>query len=130
MNSYYSDNIGKLFLRLSLGFLLILHGYGKINLGIENIENILIKNDLPQILANGVYIGEIIAPIFVILGYFTRTFSFIILINMIVAIYLVHPNELISMKTNGGLILELQYFYIISSILIIIFGAGKYSLDK
>jgi len=130
MNSYYSDNIGKLFLRLSVGFLLILHGYGKINLGIEKIENILIKNDLPQILANGVYIGEIIAPIFVILGYFTRTFSFIILINMIVAIYLVHPNELISMKTNGGLILELQYFYIISSILIIIFGAGKYSLDK
>lgn len=130
MNSYYSDNIGKLFLRLSVGFLLILHGYGKINLGIEKIENILIKNDLPQILANGVYIGEIIAPIFVILGYFTRTFSFIILINMIVAIYLVHPNELISMKTNGGLFLELQYFYIISSILIIIFGAGKYSLDK
>ncbi|PLY09286.1 MAG: GntR family transcriptional regulator [Arcobacter sp.] len=130
MNSSYNENFAKLFLRLFVGILFLLHGYAKLKYGTSFIESVLEKNNLPQYLVYGVYIGEVIAPIFLIIGYYTKTFSLIIIINILFAIYLVHPSEIFSLSSHGGLALELQYFYIFTSLLIILIGPGKFSLDE
>lgn len=130
MNDTYNENFGKLLLRIMVAVLLLFHGYNKLINGTDFIEHSLQNNNLPSYLAYGVYIGEVIAPVFLIIGYFTRVFSFVILINILTAIYLVYPNDLLNLNNNGGLVLELHYFYIISVILILFLGAGKYSLDN
>lgn len=130
MKETYNENFGKLFLRIMIAILLLFHGYNKLVNGTDFIELTLSNNGLPTYLAYAVYIGEIIAPIFLIIGYFTRFFAFVIIINMFVAIYLIHPSDIISFKNNGGLVLELQYFYIFSSLLVVFLGAGKYSIDN
>lgn len=130
MNSSYNENFAKLFLRLFVGFLFLMHGYAKLKYGTSSVESALEENNITQYLVYGVYIGEVIAPIFVLVGYYTKTFSLIIIINIIFAIYLVHPSEIFSMNAHGGLSLELQYFYIFTSLLIILLGPGRFSLDE
>ncbi len=130
MNSDFRDSLGKLLLRVSIACLLIFHGYSKLLYGTGFIEEILLKNDMPSFLAYGIYLGEILAPILLIIGYKTRFAAFLIIVTMISAIYLVFPNSLIELNNKGALILELQYLYLLSSSAILIFGPGRYSIDK
>ncbi len=130
MNSSYNENFAKLFLRLFVGFLFLMHGYAKLKYGTSFIESTLAEKNITQYLVYGVYIGEVIAPIFLIIGYYTRFFASLIIVTIIFAIYLVHPTEIFSTSEHGGLALEIQYFYIFSSLLIILIGPGKYSIDQ
>lgn len=129
MDNSLNENLAKLLLRLFLGFLFIFHGYAKLIHGTSSIEAILLANNLPQFFVYGVYIGEIVAPIFIIIGYYTRFFSFVIVINLIFAIYLVHSGDLFSLSKSGGLSLELQFFYMFNAFILMIMGPGKYSID-
>jgi putative oxidoreductase len=109
---------------------MLFHGYSKFNFGIGFIEGMLAQKGWPTLLAYGVYVGEIIAPLLLIIGYKTRLSALVIMINMLFAIYLVHLHELTALTKNGGLVLELQYFYIGTTLCVMLFGAGKYSMDK
>ena len=130
MYNSYNYNFGTLILRLFLGFFMLLHGYAKLKHGLGGIESILMNNGWPTIFAYGIYIGEILAPILLIIGYKVRFAAFTILMTIITAIYLVHAGDLLSLSKTGGLMLELQYFYIFTSLVIIFLGAGRYSFDK
>lgn len=130
MYNSYNYNFGTLILRLFLGFFMLLHGYAKLKHGLGGIEAILMNNEWPTILAYGVYIGEVLAPILLIIGYKVRFAAFTILMTIITAIYLVHAGDLLNLSKTGGLMLELQYFYIFTSLVIIFLGAGRYSIDK
>ena len=90
----------------------------------------LASHGLPAFLAYGVFTGELIAPLMVILGYQTRIGALLIVINMVVAIALVHAHQLIALGRNGGLVLELQYFYLLSALALIFLGPGKYKLKN
>jgi putative oxidoreductase len=63
----YSD-VAKLVLRFTVGFLLLFHGIAKINYGVSFVEELLASKGLPTIIAYGAYIGEIVAPIMLIIG--------------------------------------------------------------
>ena len=130
MYSTNSDSFGKLILRWTIALLMIFHGYAKFTHGLGFIETMLSNNNLPTFLAYGVYVGEILAPILLIIGYKTRFAALIIVLNMFMAIYLVHSADLIALTKNGALVLELQYFYILASFAIIFFGPGKFSIDR
>ena len=58
-----SEDIGKLVLRLTLGILLLLHGINKLRFGISGIEGLVENHGLPALLAYGVYVGEVLAPL-------------------------------------------------------------------
>lgn len=128
--SSYGYNFGTLLLRFVIGFSMLLHGYAKINYGTSFIENILADNGLPDVLVYGVYIGEILAPLLLIIGYKVRLAAFIIIINMIFAIVLVHPDDIFALTKHGGLVLELHYFYIFSSLALVMLGSGKFGIDR
>ena len=123
-------DLGKLIVRLTLGGLLLFHGIAKLLNGIGFIEGQLASHGLPTILAYGVYIGEVIAPLMVILGYQTRIGALIIVFNMIVAIALVHGHQLLTLSSNGGWALELQGFFLFTALALIFLGHGRYKLKN
>ena len=120
-----SNDIGKLVLRLTLGILVLFHGYAKIVKGVSGIETSLITMGLPAWVAYGVYIGEVIAPILVILGFYARVGGAIIMINMIFAITLSHSTQLLDLGRSGGWALELQGLYFFGSLAIALMARHK-----
>lgn len=125
-----NSDIGKLLLRILIGALMLFHGVAKINHGIAFIMGKITQAGLPEFLAYGVYVGEIIAPILLIIGLKTRFAAFVIAVTMLFAIYLVHPNDLFTLTQTGAWAIELQMFYLGTAIAIMFMGAGRISWDK
>lgn len=125
-----SSDFGKLLLRLMVGCLMLFHGIAKVNGGISFIVNKLTQEGFPEFLAYGVYVGEVIAPLLLIIGLKTQFAAFIIVLTMIFAIYLVHAGDLWSITQTGAWAIELQMMYLLSALAIMFLGAGKLSFDK
>jgi putative oxidoreductase len=123
-----SDNLGKLVLRSALAILILLHGVAKITGSIGFITGLVAKLGLPPEVGYLVYAGEVIAPLMVLFGIWTRPAALVIAINMIVAIMLVHTAELFQLTKTGGWALELQGIYLASAIAVALLGAGAYSI--
>ncbi len=124
---FRADDAGKLLLRLMLGILLLMHGLHKLVNGIDGINAIVIANGWPQWLAYGVLVGEVLAPALIVLGVLTRPAALVVAVNMLIAVYLAHGHQLLQLTKTGGWILELQGMFFLSSIVIALLGAGKYS---
>jgi putative oxidoreductase len=119
---------GKLVLRLALGLLILLHGISKVMNGVDPILAGVTKAGLPQAFGYLVYVGEVLAPILIIIGFLTRPAALIIVINMIFAIYLVHTSQFFTLSKTGGWALELQGMYLFVALAIALLGAGRFSL--
>jgi len=124
-----SEDIGKLVLRVTLAILIMLHGIAKLQHGIDFISGMVTSAGMPAVFAYGVYIGEVLAPILVLIGLFTRPAAWLIAINMIVAIVLVHMAELFTLSDTGGWALELQGMFLFGAVAVALLGPGRYSLD-
>ncbi|MFY9074561.1 GntR family transcriptional regulator [Malaciobacter mytili] len=124
-----NENIGKLILRLSIAGLMLFHGFFKLFNGIDGIKFLVTQAGLPEFIAYGVYLGEIIFPILIIIGLFTRISSLFFALTMVFAIFLAHSTDIFTLEETGGLVIELPLIYLLISISIIFIGAGKYSLD-
>jgi putative oxidoreductase len=123
------DDIGKLILRLTLGGLLLLHGIHKILNGVEPIRAMLENYHLPEFFAYGAYIGEVAAPVLIILAIFTRIGALLVIVNMIVAVVLVRMPELFQVYARtGGYGLEPEAFFLFGAIAVALLGGGKFSL--
>lgn len=128
MSSSTYDDLGKLILRLGLGILLLLHGLSKLDGGVGWLVDMLSQRGLPGFVAYGVYIGEVLAPILIILGVFSRLGGLIVVVNMLFVFGLVHMHQLFELGKSGGWALELQGLFLVGGIAITLFGAGAYSL--
>lgn len=123
-----AQDIAKLLLRLVLGVLILLHGISKIESGVGEILDVVGKAGLPHAFGYLVYIGEVVAPILVIIGLWTRPAALVIAIDLVVAVLLVHVAEFFTLNEQGGWALELQGLYLIVAICVALLGAGRYSL--
>ncbi|MBL4711088.1 MAG: DoxX family protein [Gammaproteobacteria bacterium] len=123
---------GRLILRIGLGALLLFHGIAKIlhPASLDFIGGMLVANNLPSVLAYGVYVGEVIAPMMVIVGYYTRIGGLLIAVNMTFALFLVHSDEWLRLTEHGGSAIELQLFYLISALAMVFLGSGKYAYKQ
>lgn len=127
---FYSPDIAKLLLRLSVGIMMLFHGIHKIIYGISGIKGMLASAGLPEFLAYGVYVGEVIVPLFIILGLYARVASLVLAFNMLVAILLAHGGGLFALGKHGGLAIELPLFYFMLSIIIFLLGSGRYAVNS
>lgn len=127
---FRNDNLGKLILRVTVGVLILLHGVHKIfNPGsLDFISKQLSSINLPHALAYGVYVGEVIAPLMIILGIFSRVGGLLVFGNMIFAIVLAHRSELFTLTGTGGWALELQGFYLFSGLAVLFLGSGRIAI--
>jgi putative oxidoreductase len=122
------EDQGKLVLRIVLAVLLLFHGYGKLTHGIGFITGMLEKHGLPGVFGYAVYIGEVVAPLLILFGVFTRAAALVVVINMIVAVLLVHTGQIFTLNEQGGWALELQGMYLGSALALALLGAGRYSV--
>ncbi|MCL3778773.1 DoxX family protein [Prolixibacteraceae bacterium JC049] len=130
MNRLNNPDLGKLILRVLIGGLMLFHGVSKLFHGVDFIQQMLGGLGLPGFIAYGVYVGEVLAPILIIIGYRTRMSAFIVALTMVFAVALAHSGDLFKLTQHGGLLLELQWFYFAGSIALMFLGAGKYSVSK
>ncbi len=111
---------------------MLFHGLAKIMHpgSLDFIGGMLSANGLPAMLAYGVYIGEVLAPLMVIVGYQARIGGLLIVINMVLAIFLAHSGDFFSLTEHGGWAVELQMFYLLSALAVIFLGSGKLAFKQ
>ena len=124
------SDLGKLVLRIALGALILLHGISKLRGGLGEITGLVEAHGMPGVVAYGVLIGEVVAPIMVLLGFYARFGGLVIAINMLFALVLVHMPQLGQLNPQGGWALELQGMYFATAIAIALLGPGNYSVNR
>ncbi|MFD2206706.1 DoxX family protein [Kiloniella antarctica] len=128
LNIFHNTALGLLILRLTLGGLLFLHGLNKLeNLSgsIEFIGSKVVAIGLPEFVAYGVLFGEVVAPILIILGLYSRLGALLVIGNMVFAIMLVHTHQLFLLTPQGGWQLELQGFFLLTAVVLLFTGSGR-----
>jgi putative oxidoreductase len=126
-----NESTGKLILRLTLGLLILLHGISKLRGGIGWLDGMLAGAGLPVFLKYGVYVGEVLAPLAVMAGWYSRIGAWLIAVNMLFALGLAHGAELFAVDAQtGGLVLEKQYMYFLSAIALALIGPGRYAFNQ
>ena len=130
INLIHNDAMGKLVLRLTVAILMLFHGVAKITHpgSLEFIGNSLTGIGMPSAVAYGVYVGEVIAPLMVLIGFHSRLGGLLIVVNMIFAILLAHPGDIFSLNKHGGWAIELQGFYLFGALAIALLGSGRYAI--
>ena len=123
-------DLGRLLLRIFLGVCILLHGIAKLQGGVDGIGQALTAHGLPAFVKYGVYVGELIAPIMVLIGFYSRIGAVLIAINMLFAIGLVHMAELFKLGEQGGWALEMQGMYLVTAIALALMGPGRFSINE
>ncbi|HMC20356.1 MAG TPA: DoxX family protein [Thermoanaerobaculia bacterium] len=125
------EDFGKLILRLAVAVLLGFHGVSKLRNGIAWMSGPLQSHHLPMYLGYGVYIAEVVAPLLLILGIFTRPAALVIVFDLLMALYLVVGAKAFQLQPQGGALgAEVQFLYIFSSLAIAFLGSGRFALSK
>jgi putative oxidoreductase len=125
------DDVGKLILRLTVAVLLGFHGVSKLRHGIGWMAGPLHAHHLPTFVGYGVYVGEVLAPLLLILGIFTRPAAVVVIFNLFMATFLVLGVKAFQLNPQtGALNGELQLFYAFSALAIAFLGSGRFALSK
>lgn len=125
-----TDDMGKLVLRLTVGILLLMHGLAKVTSGVSGISGMLQGVGLPPALAYGVYVGEVFAPLLVILGLYARLGGVLIVVNMLFAIFLAHSRDVFAITKTGGWAIELQAMFLFTAFAVVLLGPGRLSINR
>jgi len=123
-------DLGKLLLRFTVAGLMLFHGIEKATQGISFIKSLVVKQGLPEVLAYGFYLGEIFAPLFLIIGWKRRGGAGIIAFNMLMAIYLTKMDALLTLGKHGEWAIEVPMFFLLVSVVIMLIGSGKYAVSR
>jgi putative oxidoreductase len=124
------DDFGKLLLRITVAVLLGMHGLAKMQNGISWMAGPLSASHLPVWLGYGVYVAEVVAPILLILGIFTRPAALVIAFDMCMAIFLVQRSKIFTRGQSGGWGIELEMFFLLAALAIFFFGSGRYAVAR
>ncbi len=131
MATMAGDKAGKFILRVALGVIILLHGIAKLKGGIDPITGMVTAQGLPAFLAYGVYVGEVLAPLMLILGFYARIGGALVAINMLVALFLAHRADLLTLDPqSGGWAIELQALMLFSAIAVMLIGPGKAGINE
>lgn len=118
-----NTDLGLLLLRISVGGLMLFHGVAKL------IHGISFLTDTMGTFGYAVYVGEVLAPLAILLGFRTRIASIFFAITCIVAIAVAHSADIFSISEHGGYANELLMLYLLGAIALFFTGAGKYALS-
>ena len=124
------EDTGKLVLRLTVGGLILMHGIAKLSSGVGRIGGMLQDIGLPAEIAFGAYIGEILAPLLVTLGFYSRIAALVIVVNMVFAIGLVHMGDVFTINKTGGWGIELQAFFLLTALCVALIGPGRFAVNR
>lgn len=130
MNDSTRQDLGKLVLRIALGLFILLHGIFKLRHGLGGIEGMVAAHGLPAFVAYGVLVGEVLAPLLLLLGWFSRIGAALVAVNMLFAVALAHLGQLAQLNEQGGWALELQGMYLAAAVALVLLGPGRYAINQ
>lgn len=122
------EDFGKLLLRLAVGGLMLFHGVHKLFAGIDGISGMLIAKGFPGFIAYGVLIGEVVAPVLIILGILTRPSALVIALTMVVAWLMVGMGKTGMLDKTGAWAIESLVYFFVAALAVAFLGAGRYAL--
>jgi putative oxidoreductase len=117
-------NLLFLVLRIAIGGLMLSHGYGKLQTALAGGE-IQFMDPFGLGQAASLYLAvfaEFFCSILLILGFATRLATIPLIITMLVAVLIAHGSDPFEKK-------ELALHYLLVYLVLLICGAGKYSID-
>ncbi|MFK3709843.1 DoxX family protein [Leclercia adecarboxylata] len=123
-----SDDAGKLLLRLAVGGLMLFHGLHKAIDGVGGIAGMLVAKGLPGFIAYGVLIGEVVAPILIILGILTRPAALVLAFTMVVAWLMVGTGKTFALDAVGAWAIESLVYFFVGALAVAFLGAGRYAV--
>lgn len=128
--SRYSD-LGRLFARITVAAFMLPHGITKLPFlwGLAQPEATLTKAGLPASLAILAYVGEILAPLMILLGWRARIGALLVIATMLVALAITVGTGLFGLDAFGGFKGEKAKMYITASLAVLCLGSGKYSFE-
>jgi putative oxidoreductase len=104
--------------------IIVVHGLRKLGIGVLEPENIPNPFHLPEAFNDTfVVLSTLFFPMLVLWGFCTRIAIIPILVVTITSYFILHSN-------NAGLLREISFLYSIAFSLILVLGAGKYSVDN
>ncbi|KAA5543464.1 DoxX family protein [Adhaeribacter rhizoryzae] len=124
-----STDTGKLLLRLTIGGLLLLHGISKLIKGIDGLVELHEAKGIPAVMAYGVYLGEVIAPLLLIIGLRARLAALLIAFTMFWAIVMRHFSDIFKLTESGAWGVELPALFLFGALAVYFLGAGRYALS-
>ncbi|MGA8051910.1 MAG: DoxX family protein [Burkholderiales bacterium] len=129
INPIVADDIGKLLLRITLGGVMLFHGVAKVlhPATLDWIGGKLAAHGLPMELAFAVYLGELLGPLLIIFGMFSRIGGLLVTINMIVVLVLARSTELLQINKFGGWQVELEVLLLVCGLAILLGGSGRFA---
>jgi putative oxidoreductase len=107
-----------------------MHGISKVQHGVAWIGGPLSAVGLPSYLAYGAYLGEILAPLLLIIGLWTRLAALVIMVDMIMAIVLVRHGDIGKIGMSGGWAIELEALFLFGALAIALAGGGRFAPGK
>ena len=129
-NFLKSNDLGIFIIRVTVGLLLLPHGISKLINGIDFLGDLLSKVSLPPVMRYGVFIGEIIAPILLVIGYRTRIAALFVAFNMFMTVYLAHRELAFTIKSSGSWAIELNALFFFGALALFFTGGGKYCVSS
>ena len=122
-------DIGLLVLRLALAAVILFHGVFKITHGVEWIKAPLARFGLPGELAYGVYAAEVVAPLLLIAGAWTRIAALVIAFDMVMAITLALRGRVLMVNPQGGgWGIELEALLLLTAVALAAMGGGRWGV--
>jgi putative oxidoreductase len=121
------EDVGKLSLRLLAAGLMLFHGVDKIVHGPGHVMQDLAEHGLPVVLGYGVYVGEVVAPILVLAGVFTRLAALVYAGTIAFATLQVHGADFLALEPTGAWAAELWVFYIVTPLVVALLGPGRFA---
>ena len=89
------------------------------------------SDSVPAWLQYGTYVGEVLAPVLVILGLWTRPAALVIAFDLFMAIYLARRGDVAKVNPmSGGWAIELELLYVVGALALALAGGGRYGLGK
>jgi putative oxidoreductase len=109
---------------------MLFHGVAKLQHGVSGITSMLTSKGLPGVLSLGVFVGEVLAPLAMLAGLFTRPAAIVFAMNMLVATWLVHAGDVFKLSTVGAWKIELQMLYLFGAIAVALLGPGRFAVSR
>ncbi|SHE74351.1 DoxX family protein [Pedobacter caeni] len=125
-----NTNTGLLIIRLTTGLCMLIYGLTKLKNGVGFIEQMLAAEGLPTFFASGVYVGELIAPLAIMLGFRTRIAALVMAFNCLVALLIAQSHLIFSLNPFGGWAVELLVIYTFIPLALFFTGGGTYALSS
>lgn len=121
---------GLLVLRVALAVILLFHGAYKLSHGIDWMQEPLARFHLPLAAGYGAYVAELVAPVMLIAGAWTRIAAVIIMGDMLMAFVLVLAPQFAVIKQGGAWGVEVEMMILLSALALFLAGGGKYGITR